>query len=391
MITPDTHPKAAPEVSVAIFAWNEEHAIRSTLNSLFQQSIFGHLGRRHTRSEVFCVTNGCTDQTPVVAAQTAEQLQLQHPDREAFTARVANIVERGKVNAWNQFVHHLSAPEARVLFMMDADILIDAPDTMWNMITTLERDHEATVVVDLPRKDLAGKNRKSMGDLLSLAASQMTLAAEGQLCGQLYCIRADAARKIFLPKDLAACEDGFIKTLVCTDFLTKVSQPRRIRLAKNAGHTFGAYTSPATVLKNQKRQVIGQTIIHLLVDHYFKTLSPADKHNLAGFLESKDSTDPSWLKRLIHEHVERTQFSWQLYPDLLSNRFRRLRRLDKLQRLRCFPAALAGCCATAAASFLAYRTLKRGCTDYWPKASRSDLKRFGGLKPGSEHLGAPVR
>jgi glycosyltransferase involved in cell wall biosynthesis len=380
VITPDNKPNAS-EVSIAIFAWNEERAMGSTLQSLFQQSIFGKLRGRGGRSEIICVTNGCTDGTPALAAQAGEELLNRHPDHDAFSFRVANISERGKVNAWNQFVHRISSRDARVLFMMDADILIDAPDTMWNMLATLERNPDAMVAVDLPRKDLARKRRKSLGDRLSLAASRMTHAADGQLCGQLYCIRAEAARKIFLPKDLAACEDGFIKTLVCTDFLTQSARPERIRLAQNAGHIFGAYTSPAAILKNQKRQVIGQTIIHLLVDDYFKTLSPIEKQNLAGFLEAKDSTDPSWLKRLIRAHIERCRFFWRLYPDLLVNRFRRLRPLTTTDRIRCLPAALSGACATLAASFLAYRTLKRGCTDYWPKARRTAFERVRALEP----------
>ena len=62
--------------------------------------------------------------------------------------------------------------------------------------------------------------------------SEMTRAAHGQLCAQLYCIRAEVARNIYLPKDLAACEDGFIKALVCTDFLTHEVKPERVRLAR---------------------------------------------------------------------------------------------------------------------------------------------------------------
>jgi glycosyltransferase involved in cell wall biosynthesis len=368
------------EVSIAIFAWNEERSIASTLQSLFQQSIFRRLRERGARCEIICVTNGCTDRTPLIAEQIAAESLLRHRDRDAVNFRVANIAERGKVNAWNQFVHRLSARSARVLFMMDADILIDAPDTMWNMLGTLECHSDATVAVDLPRKDLAYKKSKSFSDRLSMAASQMTQAAEGQLCGQLYCIRAGAARKIYLPKDLAACEDGYIKTLVCTDFLTQSVRPERIRLAENAGHTFDAYTSLAAILKNQKRQIIGQTIIHLLIDRYFMTLSRVEKQGLADFIKAKDSTDPTWLKQLIRGHIERTRCFWRLYPGLLANRFHRLRRLDTLQRLRCFPAAVAGCCAALAASFVAYQSLKRGCTNYWPKAKRESFERLNALE-----------
>jgi glycosyltransferase involved in cell wall biosynthesis len=369
-----------PAVSIAIFAWNEERSISSTLRSLFEQSIFGQLRGRAARSEIVCVTNGCTDRTALVAQKTGAELVAQHADHDAFSFRVANIAERGKVNAWNQFVHRLSGSGARVLFMMDADILMGSQDTLWNMLLTLEQHPEATVVVDLPCKDITAKARKSLTDRLSLAASRMTQAADGQLCGQLYCIRAEAARQIFLPKDLAACEDGFIKMMVCTDFLTQPTRPERVRLAQNAWHTFGPYTSPAAILKNQKRQIIGQTIIHLLIDRYLPGLSPVQKRDLVGFLENKDTNDPGWLKGLIRAHIEQTSFFWRLYPGLLANRFTRLRRLDLVQRIRCIPAALAGCGATLVASFFAYQALKRGCTDYWPKANRHGCKSLSAFE-----------
>jgi glycosyltransferase involved in cell wall biosynthesis len=390
MTSNESNDSGSPHVSIAIFAWNEEVAIQSTLESLFEQSLFGELRRRHLRCEVICVANGCTDNTPAVAGGFLREVMLRHPDREALTAKVANLVARGKVNAWNQFVHQFSARGARFLFMMDADILIHRKETLRNMLSALETEPESTVAVDVPRKDISFKQRLSIGERLSLAASSMTLAADGQLCGQLYCIRAQAARRIYLPKDLAACEDGLIKALVCTDFLSHDAWPSRIRLAPNAEHTFEAYTSPASILKNQKRQIMGQTIVHVLVDQYLQTLPAAERGDLAQFLRTKDVTDPSWLKRLIGDHLRRTRFFWRLHPGLLGNRFRHLSKLSAFHRVRCLPAALAGAGASLAASFLAYRSLKKGCTDYWPKAQRAGFQPRTGIGATSGELSTPV-
>jgi hypothetical protein len=258
--------------------------------------------------------------------------------------------------------------------MMDADILIHRPDTLWNMLVTLENDAEASVAVDRPCKDILFKARKSLRERLSLAASRATQAGEAQLCGQLYCIRAEVARNIYLPRDLAACEDGFIKALVCTDFLTHEVWPRRIRLAELAEHTFEAYTSPAAILKNQKRQMIGQTIVHILVDDYLKGLPLAERQRLADTLKAREAADPPWLKRLISAHLQRTRFFWRLYPGLLGDRFKRLGKLGVIKRVACFPAAAAGVCAALCSSFMASRALRAGCTDYWPRADRAGLK-----------------
>jgi glycosyltransferase involved in cell wall biosynthesis len=371
MMTKSHNSGGTTSVSICIFAWNEEEAIGQTLSSLFEQSLFAELDKRNVKCEVICVLNGCTDRTPAIASNFFAQQKEKSP---AVLGWVANLPERGKVNAWNQFVHSLSAKESQFLFMLDADILIHRHETLSNMLHALELDIAASVSVDKPCKDISFKPRKTLRDKLSLAAARMTASAEGQLCGQLYCIRAGVARNIYLPKDLAACEDGFIKALVCTDFLTHPISPERIRVAEGAGHIFEAYTSLPALLKNQKRQMIGQTIVHILVDDYLKGLPLNQRLRLAETLQETERTDPSWLKRLIGAHLRCTKFFWQLYPGLLSQRFKRLMKLSALERVLCFPAAVVGLLFSLVPCRMAYAALKHGTTDYWPRAQRVGMK-----------------
>ncbi len=340
----------------------------AALKSLFQQSLFGKLDRRPFCCEIICLANGCTDRTSAIAAGIFAEQSQRHPFRSSFSCRSVDLKERGKINAWNHFVHNLSAPEARFLFLMDADILIDEAETFWNMIATLEENPGAYIATDRPRKSISLKKHKSCFDRLSLLASQMTQAGEAQLCGQLYCIRADIARRIYLPRDLAACEDGFIKAVICTDFLTRQLVPGRILLTHEASHTFEAYTSIRSILKNQKRQMIGQTIVHILVDDYLRTLAPADRMNLAEILKEKERADPFWLKRLIGNYIRETKYFWRLIPGLAALRFKRLGRLDWARKIICFPMAVAGFFVSMISCFLAYGFLKQGYTDYWPHA-----------------------
>jgi glycosyltransferase involved in cell wall biosynthesis len=367
----------SPLVSIGIIAWNEEQGIGAMLESVFQQTLFAELARRGRHCEILCVTNGCTDRTPEVVAEIFARKSREHPEAANFSCRVMNVSQRGKINSWNRFVHTFSARDAKYLFLMDADILIHPRETLWNMVNTLEKNLEASVSVDLPRKDIAFKPRKTFWERMSLGASQMTGSASAQLCGQLYCIRAEVARNIYLPKDLCACDDGFIKALVCTDFLTHQVWPWRIVAAPDAAHTFEAYVSPAGILKNQKRQMIGQTIVHVLVDNYLNKLPVVQRTKLADALSAKEQADPDWLKRLISEHLRRTRFWWRLYPGLLSHRFKRLTALGWFKRIACFPAALAGFFVALVSSFMAYKSLKKGATDYWPRAERGRLKEFG--------------
>ena len=382
----NAQPIAPPRVSIAIRAWNEEAVIRRTLENLFEQNIFEELSNRGERAEVVCIPNGCTDDTAGIALGVFIEQKKKHPFGKSISCRVESIAQAGRNNTWNAYVHEIANRSAEFLFIMDSDILFNRPDTLSNMLSVLLENSEAQIASDVQIKDIALKTRKSLRDRLSLATTTMTRKIEGQMTGQLYCIRAEVARRIWLPKDLGAPDDGFIKALVCTDFLTNELNPHRIQLAPNASHIFEAYTSPLEIMKNQKRQMIGQTTVHLLVDKYLKNLSPEQKENLAATLRQNDERNPDWLKQLISEHLRGKRF-WQLFPDALTFRFNRWRKLKGLQRATHFPAAFAGFLVTMIACFRAHRHFKRGQMHYWPKASRENIRN---LKLSNAPISKPI-
>ncbi|MDB6065746.1 MAG: hypothetical protein JWR26_1954 [Pedosphaera sp.] len=361
-------------VSVGIIAWNEAEGIARTLQSLFQQSLFEKLEQRGVRCEIVCLANGCTDQTPAIAAKFFEIQSRRHPLHQSFHCCALDLKEQGKANAWNHFVHRASAAEAQFLILMDADILLNSADTLWNLVVALEENNEASISTDRPCKSISFKQHKSLLDRLSLMASQMTHAGEAQLCGQLYCIRSQVARQIFLPRHLGSCDDGFIKTTVCTDFFTRQSNPRRIVIAKDSSHTFDAYTSIPGILKNQKRQMIGQTIVHVLVDQYLPTLPPAERTALATTLQKEENNDPYWLKRLIANHARRTKLFWRIYPGIAGFRFKRLARLKGPRKILLLPMAVCGFGVSMFTCFQAYMTLREGGMEYWPHAKSPGFK-----------------
>lgn len=356
-------------LSIGIMAWNEEDSIRTTLESLFRQSVFERLMARHEQCEIIVVANACTDRTVSVTRELFERMEREHTWADGFTARVIDIPEPGKANAWNRFVHEFSAVEARFICSMDADIVFHHRDTIYNLMATLERKLHVPASTGRQCKDLIFKEPKTLRERISLATSTMSGGEEGKICGQLYCLRANVARNLFLPRDLGATEDGFIKEMVCTDFLTRPSDPARVALAPDAAHIFEAYVTPRDVLNNQKRQMIGQTAVHVLVE-YLKTLSWHDRVNLAETLRRHESADPEWLKKLIAAHLRRRRFFWQLFPGILTFRFKRLWKLRGLRKLTHLPAACAGFVITLVACARASRTLRRGMTHYWPKANR---------------------
>jgi len=100
---------------------------------------------------------------------------------------------------------------------------------------------------------------------------------------------------------------------------------------------------------------------------------PADQTPAHGrYIEKNDRTDPAWLKRLIHEHLQQTRFWWRLYPGMSGLSFKKLMRLKMAERLACLPAAVASSSLALLSGLLAFEALKAGCTDYWPQAQDRD-------------------
>jgi len=370
-----------PRISIAVRAWNEEEVIRRTLESLFGQSLFEELAARGECCEVLCIPNGCTDRTAEIAAAVFAEQERSHPFAAAFQCSVRDIREAGRNHTWNAFVHELSHSEAGFLFLMDSDILFNRRDTLFNMYRVLLENAEAHIASDQPIKDVSLKVHRSWRDRISLATSEMNGTIQGRMTGQLYCIRSDVARRLYLPKELGI-DDGFIKAIVCTDFFTRELNPDRIIVAGKASHIYEAYTSATDLLKNQKRQMIGQTIVHVLVEH-LKNLPRWRTTNLASTLRRQEEANPGWVTQLVSEHVRRARFFWRLFPDALSFRFKRWWQMRGMKRLTHLPATLVGFGMTLIACAQAHQHFKRGKMHFWPKAGRDNLQK---LAENSTHL-----
>jgi glycosyltransferase involved in cell wall biosynthesis len=361
-------------LSIGIMAWNEEASIGPMLASLFRQSVFGLLAAGKEGCEVICLANGCTDGTVRVAADFFARMEREHPDRQGLGARVEDIPQPGRNNAWNRFVHEFSAPEARYLCLMDADIILDQPGTLELVIGELERNPHLGGASDCPRKDIAGKAALSRRERLSLAGSDMTGTIEGRLNGMLYCLRAGVARNLYLPRDLGATDDGFLKAAICSDSFCAPCDPSKVVSVRGATHLYEPYLSARDFLGNQKRQMIGQTTVHVLVT-YLKTLPESDRANLGATLRRNDSRDPDWLRRLIDAHVARTRMFWRLFPGILTFRWRRLRQMRGRVRPAHLAAAAVGFVVTLVACWQASRYLRGGgpSSAFWPKTARQTI------------------
>jgi hypothetical protein len=204
----------------------------------------------------------------------------------------------------------------------------------------------------------------------------MNGAIQGRMTGQLYCIRSETARRLYLPKELGI-DDGFIKAIVCTDFFSTPLKPGRIVAAREASHVYEAYTSMGELLKNQKRQMIGQTIVHVLVEH-LKARPEIERTHLADTLRREEAARPDWVARLVGDHLQRARYFWRLFPDAATFRFKRWRQTRGLKKMAYLPATLAGFGLTMVACAQAHRHFRRGQMHFWPKAARENIRN---LKP----------
>lgn len=370
-----THPKTDPPItfSIGIMAWNEEASIVPMLASLFGQTLFAHLASRNEGCEIVCLANGCSDRTAAVAAEIFAEMERSTPAQGRPRARVEDIAVRGRNNAWNRFVHELSAREARFICIMDADIIFNRADTLQLVLNELERNPRLGCASDWPVKSIAGKARPSIRERVSLATSEMTDAIPGRMNGMLYCMRAEIARNLYLPRDVLANDDGFFKAAICSDFFRAPVDQGRVVSVRAATHLYQPYLSLRDVLNNQKRQMIGQATVHVIVE-YLRTLPEPDRARLAETLRRLEERDPDWLKKRIDAHVVGTRRFWRLFPGILGFRWRRLAHLRGMRRLTHLPAAAAGFAVTLVACWQAARFLRGGVSTYWPKAARQAIR-----------------
>jgi glycosyltransferase involved in cell wall biosynthesis len=308
------------KISIGILAWNEEISVRTTIHSLFAQSLLRDCEETDHEIEILCIPNGCSDQTAQAARGALLAATKNASEHSAIRWQVCELDRPGKTHAWNRFVHELSHPKSEVLFLVDADIQIYMPDTLNNMLQALIEHPEAFISTDLPVKHVAFKERISLLDRLSLQTSGMTQSATGQLCGQLYCARASFLRRFRIPEEIVV-DDGFIKKMAVSNLLTEPEDPeRRLITAERASHVFEAYTRPSEVFATLRRQTAGY-IIHRWIWEFVQEQMTAGE-DAGQTMARLAAADPDWAAHRIAEQLK-------------NNDYRRIRRIIlKTRRLR---------------------------------------------------------
>jgi glycosyltransferase involved in cell wall biosynthesis len=338
-------------VSIGIFAHNEEQQIGAALESLFQQSLLREHGPERlgvSSIEVICLANGCTDATAEVARDYSSAAT------STIDYRVIEIPRPGKSRTWNAFVHDLSDTRAKFLVLMDADIIFETEDVLEQLLRQLLADCHAQVATDTPVKSISKHPEQlSLIDRGSIAASEQK-SQVGVLCGQLYCAREEALRRIWLPPELPV-EDGYIAAMITTSGFTCPTDLSRIAWVPAARHFFRTHRSIGGYIAHEARIILGSTINSWL----FSVLWEEGRKGHAGaFVEARNLDDKDWLPRLIQDHV-RAGGAWLIPKHFMLWRLESLRRQPLSRKLRRAPIALAATLLNLVACVRANALLKR--------------------------------
>lgn len=341
-------------LSIGMLAHNEAAGIARTIASLARQSILDR-GRWTALGldavEVLIVPNGCTDDTAGVAAAALAQLPP-HVD-----AAVRVLPEPGKGNAWNRFVHELSRADAALLALMDADIEFASDDVLERLVARLAASPPRDVATDTAIKDYRAR-RLSLFDRFSRRVSAQA-PPDDALCGQLYCARAAALRRIWLPAGLPV-EDGFIAAMLWSDGFTRPEGRPAVARVHSISHYYQPETTPAAFVRHEARIIVGSVINAWL----FAELWDAGRHGHAGeHVRRRNAADPRWVDAVIADR-RHGGGRWLVPSAFVWWRLASLRGLPPRRWLRRAPVALAATLAALPAVLRANAVLRR------PAASR---------------------
>lgn len=346
-----------PLISIGILAYNEASHIEALIDAIAAQTLLSAADSAAQRIEIICVPNGCTDDTPRLAVESFARLQ--EAAGPHVSARVCEIAEPGKPNAWNRFVHEFSSPHADVLLLIDGDITLADHDCLKALIAALTTSPEATVAVGLPTKNIAREGGFSLTRSASLAASSVTLSGPPGINGALYAAQADVVRNIWMPQELLV-EDGFLHAMIVTDRFRQPGNPARVTRATKALYYYEARTKLRDILRHQRRLLLGTAMNIVLFDELWNL---SEGEDAGRYVRDQLERDPNWCSRLVQSYVARR--GWWALPDglfaeQLFGRLRRIRRMPIRQAIPRLPIAIIGLLVDLPVLISGNRAFRRG-------------------------------
>lgn len=272
-------------VDIGVFAHNEAAGIAAMVARLGAQDLAGLDAR------IVVLANGCSDATADLA--------------RAAGAEVADLAEGGKSRTWNRFVHEISRPDAQLLIFVDADIEFPAPDCLARLARGLAARPALWVLNSQPIKDIAlgGEDLGPLDKIIAAAGGGLD-DWKTAICGQLYAMPAERARRFHLPIGLPV-EDGFLRAMVLTDALVMPEDFSRIDGLEGLSHIYASERGIAGLIRHQTRIVIGSALNFAAFEVLRALPEEARRAELA-----RAAADEGWLARAGRARLPRWPFGY---------------------------------------------------------------------------------
>ncbi len=334
-------------VDIGVFAHNEAEGIGRMVNRLAAQDIL-----RVTDMEVrvLVLANGCRDATVAIAQAAARN-----------GIYVVDLAEGGKSRTWNRFVQTISRPEADILVFCDADIEFCDSGALQRLVRGLQARPNLWVLNSKPIKDIVARPEGlSRQDRLIAAAGGGLDDWKTAICGQLYAMPTQTARKFRLPVGLPV-EDGFLRAMVLTDALTEAEDFSRIDGSDSVSHIYASERSILALLRHQTRIVVGSAI-NLACFRFIRTLPEAERHQELR----RAMVNDRWLPEVIRRQLPQMPYGY-VPPHFMVKRLARVlsNRQDRLNPKRIL-IALFGTCFDVVVYLRAQAAMARGAgAGFW--------------------------
>lgn len=288
------------KVDLGVFAHNEEAHIGALISDLASQTL---LLNPEIDCRIYILANGCSDRTVANARQAIDRLT----ENARQIIEIHDIATPGKSKTWNSFAHTISRHDVDFLLFTDADIRVHQPNVLEILIVQLQTNPAQFVANSRPVKDLELQDRKMSFIERAIVAGGGSLNDwRRSICGQLYAIRAEVARRVWMPVGLPV-EDGFLRAMVLTDCLTRDEIIERIDGDAAAWHEYESEKTLSGLIRHQRRIVIGSAINTMLFDVLRKNVVSLE--DAAVFLKTA-AADDSWLARTERQELPCTPYGF---------------------------------------------------------------------------------
>lgn len=287
-------------VDLAVLAHQEEESVANAIVDIARQSL---MADAELDVKVWLLANGCTDRTVERAEAAVRALAPQMAAR----FEVLDLAQPGKSRTVNAFFHRLSRPEAELLLLLDADCRLVRTDTLGRMVEAMRTRPALHVFTGRPVKDIVHEAQPLgfVGRLIASGADQLSDFRKS-IAGGLYCIRATTARRIHLPVGLPV-EDGFVRALMLTDFLTKSEHLERIDGDPEVFFVYESIRTIPALVRHQTRLIVGSAINSAL---YRRIRRVAPTEAAAEAMLREAAADDGWLARVLREDLPRAPFGY---------------------------------------------------------------------------------